>query len=391
MLSILELRLVDSKSAVGQTRELRLKDRERMARLITAAFVLGLLLICSERISAQTAKSTPPTGSGNQFLISPPKGSAPIIVRARFVLNDVNEINEGTETFEFVGVLTLVWNDPRQAFDPAAVGVNEKVYQGAYQVNEVSTGWFPQVVLVNEAGLYQKSGSVLRIKPDGTSTLVETVNAIAESEVDMTRFPFDKHRLQAVFQVLNFNKDEVQLAFEPFNASSRPSARLPQWLIRSISASIEDRPSASAGRQELSSTLVMSVDVERKPFYAMRLVVFPLMVIVLLSFSVFWMDRSSLGDRISVSFIGVLTGVAYLLVTSDELPHISYVTLMHGFVNLSFLTMCATVVINLLVGTMDKRGDFDRGNRIDRRCRWIFPSVYFGLLLVMFGVAILFY
>lgn len=56
------------------------------------------------------------------------------------------------------------------------------------------------------------------------------------------------------------------------------------------------------------------------------------------------MDSSSLGDRISVSFIGVLTAVAYLLVTSDQLPHISYVTLMHGFVNVSFMTMCATVV-----------------------------------------------
>jgi altronate hydrolase len=34
-----------------------------------------------------------------------------------------------------------------------------------------------------------------------------------------------------------------------------------------------------------------------------------LMVIVLLTFSVFWMDRSSLGDRLSVSFIGILTSV----------------------------------------------------------------------------------
>ena len=363
-----------------------------MARLITAWTALVLVLVCAGRMSAQPAKSTPsPTGSPNQFLLSPPQGSAPIVVRARFVLNDVNEINEGTETFEFTGTLTLIWNDPRQAFDPSAVGVNEKVYQGAYQVNEVSTGWYPQVILVNESGLYQKSGSVLRIRPDGTSTLAETINATAESEVDMTRFPFDKHRLEAAFQVLNFNKDEVLLQVEPLNTSSPPSARLPQWRIREATASIEVRPSASTGRQELSSALVVSVNVERKPFYAIRLVVFPLMVIVLLSFSVFWMDRSSLGDRISVSFIGVLTGVAYLLVTSDQLPKISYVTLMHGFVNLSFITMCATVVINLVVGTLDKRGELERGNRIDRRCRWIFPLLYFAVLLVMFALAILFY
>lgn len=366
-----------------------------MSRLITTAMALVLALICCPRITAQPGTGSPsapsPSSSPNQFLISPPKASAPIIVRARFVLNDINEINEGNETFEFAGVLTLIWNDPRQAFDPSTVGVNEKVYQGAYQVNEVSTGWYPQVVLVNESGSYQKSGSVLRIKPDGTSTLVETINAIAESEIIMTRFPFDKHRLEAVFQVLNFNKDELLLEIEPVNNSSPPIVRLPQWRIREVVTSIEVRPSSSAGRQEPSSALVVSANVERKPFYALRLVTFPLMVIVLLSFSVFWMDRSSLGDRISVSFIGVLTGVAYLLVTSSELPHISYVTLMHAFVNLSFLTMSATVVINLVVGTLDKRGDFERGNRIDRRCRWIFPLFYFGLLLLMLGVAILFF
>ena len=99
------------------------------------------------------------------------------------------------------------------------------------------------------------------------------------------------------------------------------------------------------------------------------------------------MDRSSIGDRISVSFIGILTGVAYQLLMSDVLPRISYVTLIHGFLFLSFLTLCATVVINLVVSELDKRGRQELGDRIDRRCRWIFPLAYFGLILVMFGVA----
>ena len=69
-------------------------------------------------------------------------------------------------TFEFTGVLTLTWQDPRQAFDPAVVGVEETIFQGSYQFNELATGWYPQVVLVNESGLYQKNGVVLRVQPD---------------------------------------------------------------------------------------------------------------------------------------------------------------------------------------------------------------------------------
>ena len=130
---------------------------------------------------------------------------------------------------------------------------------------------------------------------------------------------------------------------------------------------------------------------QRQPFYTMRLVVLPLIVIVLLSFSVFWMDRSSLGDRLSVSFIGILTAVAFLLVTNDLLPKTSQVTLIHGFLGLSFLVMCATVVINLVVGALDKQGKFELGDRIDRRCRWAFPIAYFGILLVDLGAVFLFF
>jgi hypothetical protein len=79
--------------------------------------------------------------------------------------------------------------------------------------------------------------------------------------------------------------------------------------------------------------------------------------------------------------------VAYQLVMGDVLPRISYFTVMHAFLSLSFVTMCATVVVNLMVGALDKRGSYELGDRIDRRCRWIFPLAYFGLILVMFGAA----
>ncbi|MBW2587681.1 MAG: hypothetical protein JRD92_12155 [Deltaproteobacteria bacterium] len=136
---------------------------------------------------------------------------------------------------------------------------------------------------------------------------------------------------------------------------------------------------------------VVSMEVERQSFFMIRLVVFPLILIVMLSWSVFWMDRSSLGERISVSFIGILTAVAYQTVVSEILPQISYMTLMHGFLNLSFIIMCATVVINLVVGKLDQAGKPEAGNRVDRRSRWIFPLSYLGLNMLMAGVAFVFY
>ena len=78
-----------------------------------------------------------------------PGRSAPVEVRAFFHLLDLQRIDDEAETFEFSGVMTLEWKDVRQAFDPSAEGVEEKLYHGDYQFNELEPSWYPQVILAN--------------------------------------------------------------------------------------------------------------------------------------------------------------------------------------------------------------------------------------------------
>ena len=325
-------------------------------------------------------------------LLGPPGNGGPVIVRTKFHLQDINEIDEEAETFEFTGILTLTWQDRRQAFDPKEAQTEEKIYQGDYQFNELSPAWYPQVILANESGLYEKHSVLLRVKPDGTSTLVETVNAVAEVTLDLRKCPFDSQQLEAVFEVLGFDTSEVLLEAElvpPLTDSQR--VRTPQWILTNLNFSIRKHTVPYAGSQGASSSFVLTIDVQRKSFFIVRLVVVPLLLIVGLSWFVFWMDRASLGDRISISFIGILTAVAFQTVVSEILPKISYITLIHGFINISFFFMCGTATINLVVGWLDKRGDFERGDLIDYRCRKIIPLAYFGVLSVAVAIAFVFF
>ena len=319
------------------------------------AMVAALVAATAGSVQIATAQpdtelDRPSAATSEPFLLGPPTDVGPVVVQASFQVRDINDIDDEAETFEFGGVLKLTWHDERQAFDPAEAGVAEKIYQGAYQFNELSPAWFPQVVLVNESGLFEKHGVMLRVQPDGTLTLVETVNAAAEADLNLRRYPFDRHRLDATFEVLGADNAEVVLQAESETASpSDDRGRTPQWTLTGVSTSTRDRQASYAGRRGVASAFVVSMDVQRESFFMVRLVVFPLALIVMLSWSVFWMERSSLGDRLAISFIGILTAVAYQIVVSEILPHISYMTLMHGFLNLSFLIMCATVVINLVV------------------------------------------
>ncbi len=313
------------------------------------------------------------------------------MVHASFELLNISEIEDEAETVAFSGVLTLVWKDARQSFNPAAEGVTEKVYSGAFQFNELSPGWYPQVTLANAAGQYDSQAVILRVKPDGISTLSEKLAAIAKVDIDMRRLPFDRQHLNLVFRLFGFGAGEVQFHSEPNSASADGSlTKLPQWTLEGVEASIGTLNAANSDGMGVASAYVVRIDMKRQPTFMLRLVVIPLSLIVVLSWAVFWMDRSSVGDRMSVSFVGILAAVAYQITLVGIVPNVSYFTLMNEFLNLSFLLMSATVVINLYVAYADRHGH-ERGDRIDRRCRWIFPLAYFGINALARVAAFLFF
>lgn len=343
-------------------------------------FTKKFIIIFSLFICTLVATANPVISS----MLTPPKLEGPVIVQSHFELYSINAVDDEFETFEFTGRLTLKWHDPRQAFDPASEGVHEKIFQGDYQFNELSPSWYPQIYLVNRFGSYEKKGVMYRIQPDGTSILIETWTATARTKFNMLRFPFDEQHMEAVFAILGFDANEVLLQTRSNRGNSLTNRiKLPQWNITKSYESTGERTVSYDGHQSTISELVVGFDFTRDSFYFQRLVIIPLIIIVLLSFSVFWMDRSSLGDRLNVSFIGILTAVSYQILISDHMPSLSYFTLMNGFLSLSFIIMSSTVIISLYVSSLDGRGKQDVADRLDLRCRWVFPLVYFFLIIFL--------
>jgi hypothetical protein len=318
--------------------------------------------------------------------------TGPIVVNADFELLSLNNINEKDETFEFVGILSLKWHDPMLSFDPIKEQLSEKIYQGDYQVNQVFTGWTPQAVLLNQSGLYETSASLLRIEPNGVATLTQMINAAAKVHLFMRRLPFDSQRLEAVFGVFGYDKNKVVLRVDPEQQNAAEKAKLiDQWTLADTFFLVRESISTPFGYNIASSSFVVGLDVQRESLFMVRLIIFPLAFIVVLVWAVFWMDRASIGDRINICFVGILTAVAYQMVLGDRLPQISYMTFLNAFLNISFIMMSATVVANLYIGSLDKKGDTLRADMIEQRCRWIFPAGYFALILIALVIAFLFF
>lgn len=341
--------------------------------------LLLLALLCLPGLGAQATNN----------LAGLPEVDGPVVVDIGFLLSNINAIQEEDETFDFEGVLSMHWKDPRLAFDPAETGYDERFYQGDFQFNEVFNGWWPQVFLANEAGRFDREGVMLRITPEGDVYYTEEIDAIAKSSLALARYPFDQQQLVAIFEVLGFDKRQVELRADPATSGiwedQHHQVRVPQWGPPTLTtAVVEYAPVYLDGGDEHVTAFRMQVDIKRDSLYTLRLVALPVVIFVIMSWSVFWMERSSLGDRMDISFIGILTVVAYQIMFSASLPKISYITVLMSFMIISFLVMCCSIVVNLRVAALDNSGRKAEGDRVDRLCRVFFPLSYV-LLTVSVG------
>ena len=336
---------------------------------LTRSLPTLLALLTAVALPRALAAQALPTGE--------PPGPAPLPISIGLYVADFPDLDEDEKTFEFEATLSLHWRDERLAFDPAQAGAAEMVWEGDYQFAEVFPGWWPQLVLRNESGQYERQAVTLRVRPDGSVSYEERLQAIAEANLDLHAVPFDRQVYEIVFALAGFGSERVRLVPDPARSGRSDEMTLIQWELGPFSwEEIEFDAPVAAPHEGGVSAVVFRLPLERRPGYILYTVVFPLMLLVALTWSVFWMDRESLGTRMDLSFIGVLTVVAFQIVVGDRLPRIPYLTLLNAFLYLSYAFLAASVVVNLRVGALDAKGEFERGNRLDRRCRWMFPAGY---------------
>ncbi|MEJ2176512.1 MAG: hypothetical protein P8Y12_00855 [Gammaproteobacteria bacterium] len=117
----------------------------------------------------------------------------------------------------------------------------------------------------------------------------------------------------------------------------------------------------------------MTINIERRPLHFLVSLVLPMVLLVALTWCVFWMEKETISDRVQIAFIGILSVVAYYFVIIDFIPSVSYLTLMDGFILATFLILAAGVVMAVVMEDIARE---KRRLQIDRISRWAFPLTY---------------
>ena len=96
-------------------------------------------------------------------------------------------------------------------------------------------------------------------------------------------------------------------------------------------------------RQGLAS-LQVSFTAQRRAEYFIVKVIIPLVLIVMMSWVVFWIDPKEAGSQIGVSMTAMLTLIAYRFAVGTSLPKVSYLTRLDYFILTATILVFASLI-----------------------------------------------
>jgi hypothetical protein len=360
--------------------------QQHSLRLACAALLLGW---CSSGLAANlpdTQCSTPAQSNiqSTNNILSPPQSDGPTVVDLALEVVELNDIDVLNGRFDVQAYTDLAWCDPRLAFSES--GLHTKAFAGSAARAQQEMIWSPDLTLSNAATSIDVHKRELTIRSDGRVRLRGFFTARLVANFDLTRFPFDTQHLMVQASSLTWNDDIVTIRLRPGGTEVQQDFDLAEWHLGEVSSAVRF---VSRGSSEISfASAEITTTIHRKTGYYLWKAALPLILIVGLGWTVFWMP-DGLTNRIRLSATVMLTIVAYQFALSADLPKIADINLFTAFMTLSFLMVALTVVVNVYVFSRAANGHADIVNRSDRLCRWLIPAIYVASVAAVASVYLL--
>eukprot|EP00977_Amphora_coffeiformis_P021827 scaffold9946_cov188-Amphora_coffeaeformis.AAC.11 len=319
-------------------------------------------------------------------IVMPPNPNGATIVDIGLYITEITEVDPGENSFFMEGYLDLVWCDPRERFDAEQENLTTKFFLEKNAEKEMSYIWWPDIVFVNELIPRRTENEELFIAHDGTVEYREKFGVRLASNYFMQQFPFDTQTLVAEIESFAWPSDVLQFHIEEDIVGFSDEFDIPEYEIVGVEEHLEER--MEVRDRHPFSELVAEIHVKRIPTYYVTKVIVPLTLIVCISWAVFWMKPDALADRMSISFTGVLTSVAYQFIVSESLPRHIYNTFLDNFVLFSFAMMVLTILENIIVKLLhgEEEGKGERSRKLDVTCRVVFPLMFTTGVAILAGV-----
>lgn len=350
--------------------------RFRWARAIAAMAVGMGSLVCCNSVAAAGSGGAGVTEAANP-LLNPPVSDGyrlPVAIAMRVI--NISDIDEVMQRFQVVGYLVANWKDPRLAFTPRAQWEKFRTYS----LDQI---WYPRFDFVNGVVPHSASDVTIRAFPDGTVRYSERSSAELSNTFRMRTFPFDGQTLEILVHPTVAEDQMVELAPErgvaAMSAEPRVYESLAQWAITGMNAAVEQVPGLDG---ESISEIRFTIKIARHFNFYISKVVLPLLLMVVLSWTVFWIAPTELSSQVQISVTTILTVIAFAFAIQANLPKVPYLTFIDVFFLVCYLFVFATAIELTAVHVVGRSGRAARAQRLNRFSRIALPAAFAAVNLI---------
>jgi hypothetical protein len=284
---------------------------------------------------------------------------------------DITNIDSAQQNFTADIAIVLRWKDPRLAHTGTGAA--------HYALDQI---WTPRVSIANEtSSVVRKLPESAEAEPDGTVLYRQRYVGSFTQSLRLQSFPFDRQAFRIQFVAIRYRPDEV--TFVPDEnwirdglqraAGISPSITLPDWTVEKWDA--KPRIYALTPGLQYSGYAFEFIASRNVEHYILK-VILPLVLIVMMSWSVFWIDPATSNSQISVAVTSMLTLIAYRFAIDSQLPRLPYMTRLDALFLTSTLLVFFSLIEVLVTTILDNNQQTARAKKLDRYCRAIFPIIF---------------
>lgn len=343
------------------------------------SLLLYFVLVCSYNIIAQQ----------KGFIATPP-GDGPVEVTVTLHVNKIYNVNSVDETYQIDGYLVFNWMDQRLRFNPLDSLSDVLIYENARALGLVKNKiWMPSFELINIQGQQETQNRQIIIKPNGNITYNERFFGVFHSQMDFTRFPFDSKTFMVEIEAFSYNADKLvfkDLSLLP--ADSTMDDKLGEdWEFIDVNTQVltEDYghllDRSSDAEEDSFSRAQFAVRAKRLSGYYVWQVLFPLCIIILASFTIYWIKEFA--SQIAIGFTLMLTVVAFNFYSASILPKLPYNTFIEYVIIVGYIFILIgilAVIVNHWAEHQSKKYNLFKYLRV------AVPAGYFAIMLLLYFI-----
>lgn len=309
----------------------------------------------------------------------------PFEVNSGLYLMHIIKIDQPNQILSGLFEITMLWKDNRLAFQ--SKDGNPKTYSGAEADQILTTIWYPDPEIVNQASKPSIQKNNLTIFPDGSVKYRYIFSVDILTEFDYTRFPFDDQELRMELQSFTYNSD--QLVFIPSEQYMGIGSlfRSDDWIAFPMSVYTGVKRAFGYETQD-RSYIVYEMKLERRSQFYILQIIIPFCFFILMATSVFWIYWVSVDRRVAVTATFMLTSVAFNFLVLNYLPSVPYMTMLNTIITAGYF-MGGAIIVSVIILELFKEKGRERvwilGNNI---CRFVVPVFMITVWLLIYYIFI---